>query len=286
MKQQKTTTQTPYIKPTNTVKPYCKVCFDAGKTEEEYSSHWVKDKERKVVCPYLLSLYCRYCSNKGHTSKFCQLLNKTETETQVVVVEEVKEKVKEVTIAKGRFSLLNIDDDDEDEEDEEDDFTPKSPNYPPPPRPTTLQIAPMLPNVSMLPNESILPIAPMLPNESILAILPIAPTLQEPKVSFVNSKDDFPVLKSLQKNTVLDKVDTKESYADKLKKILQLEPTPRPTPTPTLTQEKVEVVAVDKKIQVIVDIPHIKAPKRKLNWAHYDSDNDSDFDSDCDIYSE
>jgi len=54
--------------------PYCKVCHDAGKTREEYTSHWVKDRPGpggSVICPYLLSLQCRYCHKTGHTPKGC-----------------------------------------------------------------------------------------------------------------------------------------------------------------------------------------------------------------------
>ena len=54
--------------------PYCKVCHDAGKTKQEYTSHYVKDKpgpEGNVVCPYLLSLTCRYCHHSGHTPNHC-----------------------------------------------------------------------------------------------------------------------------------------------------------------------------------------------------------------------
>ena len=54
--------------------PYCKVCYDAGKTKQEYTSHYVKDKpgpDGKVVCPYLLSLTCRYCHKAGHTPNHC-----------------------------------------------------------------------------------------------------------------------------------------------------------------------------------------------------------------------
>jgi len=59
-------------------KPYCKVCFDAGKTEKEYTSHWVKDLSGKTTCPTLLSNKCRYCNKSGHTVKFCSLLKKDE----------------------------------------------------------------------------------------------------------------------------------------------------------------------------------------------------------------
>jgi len=59
------------------VKPYCKVCHDAGKSEKEYTSHYVKSApgpEGKVVCPTLLSQSCGYCGACGHTPKFCPTL--------------------------------------------------------------------------------------------------------------------------------------------------------------------------------------------------------------------
>ena len=57
-------------------KPYCKVCVDAGKTEKEYSSHYVKDYNGNVTCPTLLNQECRYCHKKGHTNSFCPVLKK------------------------------------------------------------------------------------------------------------------------------------------------------------------------------------------------------------------
>ena len=62
----------------STSKPFCKVCYDAGKPEREYTSHFVKSKpgnDGKVVCPYLLSLECSYCKKKnGHTARYCPVL--------------------------------------------------------------------------------------------------------------------------------------------------------------------------------------------------------------------
>ena len=58
-------------------KPFCKVCFDAGKTETEYTSHFVKSEpgiKGKVVCPTLLNQACTYCHQNGHTVKFCKVL--------------------------------------------------------------------------------------------------------------------------------------------------------------------------------------------------------------------
>jgi hypothetical protein len=53
-------------------KPNCKVCRDAGKSEQEYSSHWVRDKTGRVTCPTLLSQQCRNCGKSGHTIKYCK----------------------------------------------------------------------------------------------------------------------------------------------------------------------------------------------------------------------
>ena len=60
---------------------FCKVCFDAGKDESIYKSHYVKDKVGSnglVVCPTLLNQKCRYCHEKGHTIKFCKVLQNKE----------------------------------------------------------------------------------------------------------------------------------------------------------------------------------------------------------------
>ena len=53
------------------------MCFNAGKTEDEYTSHYLRDQPGPcgvVVCPYLLSLECRYCKGKGHTPSRCPVL--------------------------------------------------------------------------------------------------------------------------------------------------------------------------------------------------------------------
>ena len=55
-------------------KPFCKVCFDAGKPESTYTNHYVKNvpgQNGKVVCPTLLDLNCRYCLKNGHTVSHC-----------------------------------------------------------------------------------------------------------------------------------------------------------------------------------------------------------------------
>ena len=52
---------------TNTKKPFCKVCFDAGKD----SAHPLRNAAGQTVCPYLLSLNCNNCRKTGHTVKYC-----------------------------------------------------------------------------------------------------------------------------------------------------------------------------------------------------------------------
>jgi len=55
----------------NSVKKYCKICYDSDKPETEYTSHCVKDRNGKVECPTLLKVKCRLCDQFGHTVKYC-----------------------------------------------------------------------------------------------------------------------------------------------------------------------------------------------------------------------
>ena len=102
-------------------KPYCKVCHDSGKSEKEYTSHWVKDLSGKVICPNLLSLECRCCYQLGHTVKFCPVnLNRKKQEERIareaakearLVKEEARfAKEKEVKKPVNVYDLLDEDD--------------------------------------------------------------------------------------------------------------------------------------------------------------------------------
>ena len=54
---------------------FCSFCFHSKRPEEEFSSHWVKDKkDGTVTCPLLLENVCGYCKGKGHTPKHCERL--------------------------------------------------------------------------------------------------------------------------------------------------------------------------------------------------------------------
>lgn len=78
-------------------KPYCKVCHDSGKSEVEYTSHWVKTKpgpDGVVVCPTLLAQECRYCHESGHTPSCCKKLER-DNKVQAKQVHE-RERVKRI----------------------------------------------------------------------------------------------------------------------------------------------------------------------------------------------
>ena len=105
------------------IKPFCKVCFDAGKTEQEYTSHFVKNKpgpDGIVVCPQLLSISCNFCQKKGHTISYCTALVKKrkfeaaeiepstiKNKTNIHNTEKMKKKMNNI------FELLNDDNEEE-----------------------------------------------------------------------------------------------------------------------------------------------------------------------------
>jgi hypothetical protein len=113
---------------TNSKKPYCKVCHDAGKSESVYTNHWVRslpDRNGKtnVTCPTLLSNECRYCFKVGHTAKFCPVIeqnNKARERNDRQIAREEEEVKKKVKIEKSKpargFAALQDDSDSESEE--------------------------------------------------------------------------------------------------------------------------------------------------------------------------
>ena len=71
--------------------PFCKMCYDAGKLEEVYTSHWLrssKDASSRITCPLLLSIKCKFCKKGGHTVKYCnKLKNRQQKQQQTWMVE-------------------------------------------------------------------------------------------------------------------------------------------------------------------------------------------------------
>lgn len=103
----------------NNKKPYCKVCFDAGKPESEYTSHWVRsipDRSGKttVTCPTLLNIECNYCFRTGHTVKFCPSIKQHKEQTIKKPKTEVAEKKIRENKSESTFAAL-MDSDSEDD---------------------------------------------------------------------------------------------------------------------------------------------------------------------------
>ena len=85
-------------KPTSNKSKFCKVCFDLGKTKEEYESHYVRatpDANAKITCPALLALECTYCRTPGHTVKYCKELSRDKKERERKEKQQQQEKEKE-----------------------------------------------------------------------------------------------------------------------------------------------------------------------------------------------
>jgi hypothetical protein len=110
-------------KSNNIIKPCCSVCKSAGKPEEVYTSHFVRespDPKSKVICPTLLSQSCLHCGNPGHTTTYCILKKKQEKEVkkenykkEIKTKEDQKVTKKKIT---NVFDLLNSDSEDENSE--------------------------------------------------------------------------------------------------------------------------------------------------------------------------
>ena len=102
-------------------KPCCKVCVDAGKSEKESSSHYVKDLNGNVLCPTLLSQECRFCHRKGHTTSHCSTLKKQKESEENSRKPPVSPPKKKISAPKKSnvFAYLEMNSDDSDNEVEE-----------------------------------------------------------------------------------------------------------------------------------------------------------------------
>jgi hypothetical protein len=115
-------------KSSNSKKPFCKVCQDAGKPESEYTSHFVRtlpdiNGKSIVTCPVLNSTECRYCCQLGHTTKFCPVLEKNEKRNKKTNYAEIQYQKSEQRISaisaasavenkyRGAFAALDCEND-------------------------------------------------------------------------------------------------------------------------------------------------------------------------------
>jgi hypothetical protein len=115
----------------NNTSPCCKVCLDAGKPEEIYKGHYVKDNNGKVICPTLLSLECRYCYKKGHTVSHCQTLKsnqkdkiKAEKKNQILIQqkENQEKKSQKDQIKINKYAVFDDSDSDDEEVIDKEDY--------------------------------------------------------------------------------------------------------------------------------------------------------------------
>ena len=100
----------------NKPKPFCKVCADAGKTDTAHFVRSSPDPKSQVLCPTLLALECRYCSQTGHTVKYCALLkknNKDNEREQRRVFNTTPATITTTTTQKNNNKFALLDDDDE-----------------------------------------------------------------------------------------------------------------------------------------------------------------------------
>jgi len=97
-------------KNSDSIQKFCKVCQDAGKSESEYRSHFIRetrDPNSIVVCPTLLAQECRYCFKKGHTVKYCAVLKEKER-TPASVRKEAPKKAMENFKGKSDINIFEI----------------------------------------------------------------------------------------------------------------------------------------------------------------------------------
>ena len=105
-------------KNSDVIQKYCKVCHDAGKSESEYRSHFIRetrDPNSKIMCPTLLALECKFCFKKGHTVKYCLVLKEKDRTPEKKAPKKTTEEKK----AKGNkptnlFACLDDSDSEED----------------------------------------------------------------------------------------------------------------------------------------------------------------------------
>jgi hypothetical protein len=106
-------------------KPFCGVCFNSGKNEKLYTSHFTKSvagAKGIILCPTILQHTCEYCKEKGHFKSNCRVLKQKEKMNEKTESKEVNnkniQKILNKTPAptkKNRFSLAFDDSDGDDE---------------------------------------------------------------------------------------------------------------------------------------------------------------------------
>lgn len=108
-------------------KPFCGVCFKAGKSETEYTSHYTKSVPGEggvVICPTILGNECTYCHELGHFKNACPRLASKNLDYKKSLSKNVSTPIvkKMVTVTVPRvktsnvFSALDSDSDDDNDD--------------------------------------------------------------------------------------------------------------------------------------------------------------------------
>jgi len=108
--------------------PYCAHCFNIGKDESVFRSHFIRvspDPSSKIVCPELLATECPYCFKTGHTKSRCPIIlvrekaAKKEEYRQKFIADAEEKAKKETKMSKVKtasiFAALMEDSDSEEE---------------------------------------------------------------------------------------------------------------------------------------------------------------------------
>ncbi len=96
-------------------KPFCKVCFDAGKADTAHFIRKTPDPKSQVTCPTLLALECRYCFQHGHTVKYCTVLKQQDKEDhknkRVILNTQPQTQTQPQTKNSNKFAVFEDEDD-------------------------------------------------------------------------------------------------------------------------------------------------------------------------------
>lgn len=96
------------IKKSGKKKLFCRVCFKAGKSFKQYTSHYTKDFTSNdlgaIVCPTVLTAQCGYCKEFGHWKKYCNKLSEKNKRREK---KETYKNTAELELLKEDFPILS-----------------------------------------------------------------------------------------------------------------------------------------------------------------------------------
>lgn len=101
--------------------PFCSACKNAGKSEKEYTSHFLRaspDPNSKIVCPVINNAECNYCMKKGHwaSEKYCPKMQKDKKNHEKINKQTPNPLHISNPIKKSQNMFAALDSDDEEEQ--------------------------------------------------------------------------------------------------------------------------------------------------------------------------